>query len=56
MEKAIAGSENIVIVSVDTDGTDGPSFQFSPEGNHLCLSGGIVDDTTTKRYRTPSSV
>jgi glycerate 2-kinase len=43
----IAGSENIVIASVDTDGTDGPGFQFSEGGDDLpCLAGGIVDGMT----------
>jgi len=43
----IAGSENIVIGSVDTDGTDGPGAQFSEEtGNIPCLAGGIADGKT----------
>ena len=44
----IAGSKNIVIASVDTDGTDGPGIQFSkgPEGMPSCFAGGIVDGET----------
>jgi glycerate 2-kinase len=48
----IAGSENIVIASVDTDGTDGPGFQFSAGGKELpCLAGGIVDGWTAEEAR-----
>lgn len=43
----IAGSENIVMASVDTDGTDGPGFQFSGGTTGIpCLAGGIVDGQT----------
>ncbi len=43
----IAGSENIVISSVDTDGTDGPGSQFSYGSTDMaCLAGGIVDGQT----------
>jgi glycerate-2-kinase len=43
----IAGSENIVIGSVDTDGTDGPGTQFVHESLEVpCLAGGIVDGHT----------
>lgn len=43
----IAGSENIVIASVDTDGTDGPGSQFSDGSVDMpCLAGGIVDGQT----------
>ena len=43
----IAGSRNIVIGSVDTDGTDGPGVQFAEElGGVPCLAGGITDGTT----------
>ena len=43
----IEGSERIVIASVDTDGTDGPGFQFSHGAEEIpCLSGGIVDGWT----------
>jgi len=44
----IAGSRNIVIASVDTDGTDGPGTQFfiGPDGMPHCLTGGIVDGET----------
>jgi glycerate-2-kinase len=45
----IAGSKNIVIASVDTDGTDGPGFQFSDGTTEIpCLSGGIVDGRTVE--------
>lgn len=48
----IAGSENIVIASVDTDGTDGPGNQFSQvEGLPSCLAGGIVDGYTLAEAR-----
>ena len=43
----IAGSENIVIASVDTDGTDGPGEQFTDQSIGVpCLAGGIVDGQT----------
>jgi glycerate 2-kinase len=44
----IAGSKNIVMASVDTDGTDGPGIQFSGQLGDLpsCLAGGIVDGFT----------
>ncbi|HYB20039.1 MAG TPA: MOFRL family protein, partial [Thermodesulfobacteriota bacterium] len=43
----IAGSENIIIGSVDTDGTDGPGSQFSDGSIDMaCLAGGIVDGQT----------
>jgi glycerate-2-kinase len=43
----IAGSENIVIGSVDTDGTDGPGTQFAKGLEHIpCLAGGLTDGTT----------
>ena len=43
----IAGSENIVIGAVDTDGTDGPGAQFSPSSFRVpTLAGGIVDGYT----------
>jgi glycerate-2-kinase len=45
----IAGSKNIVIASVDTDGTDGPGSQFSGhEADIPCLAGGIVDGQTVE--------
>ena len=46
--QSIAGSENIVIASVDTDGTDGPGTQFAKGFNDMppCLAGGIVDGET----------
>jgi glycerate 2-kinase len=45
----IAGSPHIVAASVDTDGTDGPGFQFRGEKENdmpQCLAGGIVDGAT----------
>jgi glycerate-2-kinase len=44
----IVGSGNIVIASVDTDGTDGPGTQFftGPDGMPHCLAGGLVDGET----------
>jgi glycerate 2-kinase len=48
----IGGSENIVIASVDTDGTDGPGFQFSAGEKEIpCLAGGIVDGWTVEEAR-----
>lgn len=44
----LAGTENIVIASVDTDGTDGPGTQFHKGEGDMpsCLAGGIVDGQT----------
>ena len=44
----IAGSKNIVMASVDTDGTDGPGIQFSGQFDDMpsCLAGGVVDGYT----------
>jgi len=43
----IAGSRNVVVGSVDTDGTDGPGTQFHNYGGEMpCLAGGIVDGET----------
>jgi len=49
----IAGSKNIVIASVDTDGTDGPGTQFTngPEDMPSCLAGGIVDGETVEEAK-----
>ncbi len=45
--RRIGGSKNIVIASVDTDGTDGPGSQFSaPSPDIPCLAGGLVDGQT----------
>ncbi len=46
--QSIDGSENIVIASVDTDGTDGPGTQFAESLKEMppCLAGGIVDGET----------
>lgn len=42
----ISGCDNVVVASVDTDGTDGPGG-FGPAGNAGCLAGGIVDGYTS---------
>ncbi len=43
----IAGSRNIVIGGVDTDGTDGPGGHFADDARGIrCLAGGIVDGET----------
>jgi glycerate-2-kinase len=48
----IAGSENIVVGSVDTDGTDGPGTQFMEEASEIpCLAGGIVDGQTADQAK-----
>ena len=49
----IAGSRNVVIASVDTDGTDGPGTQFftGPDDMPHCLTGGIVDGETAAEAR-----
>jgi glycerate-2-kinase len=48
----IDGSENIVIGSVDTDGTDGPGDQFAERPVGIpCLAGGIVDGRTVELAR-----
>jgi len=49
----IAGSKNIVIASVDTDGTDGPGTQFTNglEDMPPCLAGGIVDGETVEEAK-----
>ena len=45
--QGIAGSQNIVIGSVDTDGTDGPGTQYVEGMEHIpCLAGGVVDGDT----------
>jgi len=51
--QGIDGSKNIVIGSVDTDGTDGPGIQFAEglEGIPTCLAGGIVDGGTVEEAR-----
>jgi len=47
----IAGSEKVVIGSVDSDGTDGPSTQFVTGCDLPALDGGIVDGQTVQRAR-----
>ncbi len=48
----IAGSENIVIGSVDTAGTDGPGSQYSEDSvDFPCLAGGMVDGETFESAR-----
>ncbi len=45
----IAGSENVLIASADSDGTDGPGRQFDAVGDIPALDGGLVDGTTVRR-------
>jgi glycerate-2-kinase len=48
----IAGSQQIVMGAVDTDGADGPGAQFSELGqNYPTLAGGIVDGYTVSEAR-----
>lgn len=48
----IAGSKNIVVGAVDTDGTDGPGGYFASDaGGIRCLAGGIVDGETVAEAR-----
>jgi glycerate-2-kinase len=43
----IAGSANVVMAAVDTDGTDGPGGRFADDQGSLpCLAGGVVDGRT----------
>lgn len=50
--QGIAGSKNIVIASVDTDGTDGPGTQFYQGVENIpCLGGGIVDGYTVEEAK-----
>jgi glycerate 2-kinase len=45
----IAGSEQIVIGAVDTDGTDGPGAQYVDGSEHIpTLAGGLVDGFTVR--------
>ncbi len=45
----IAGSADIIIGSVDSDGNDGPSTQFAEDCEEIpCLAGGIVDGFTVQ--------
>jgi glycerate-2-kinase len=49
----IAGSRNIIVGSVDSDGTDGPGTQFAQVyGGIPCLAGGVVDGETMDEART----
>ncbi|MCL5025877.1 MAG: DUF4147 domain-containing protein [Chloroflexi bacterium] len=49
----IAGSKNIAIGAVDSDGTDGPGAQFAEEDEGIPnLAGGIVDGETLKEAAT----
>jgi glycerate-2-kinase len=46
----IAESGNVVVGSVDSDGTDGPGTQFVAGRDEIpCLAGGIVDGETVRR-------
>lgn len=46
----IAGSENIVVGAVDTDGTDGPGG-FRYPGAPECLAGAVIDGYTAKEAK-----
>ena len=49
----IAGSANVVVGAVDTDGTDGPGTQYHDVdlGGVPCLAGGVTDGYTLGRAR-----
>ncbi len=48
----IAGSRNIVMGGVDTDGTDGPGGMFAADARGVrCLAGGLVDGETAAEAR-----
>ena len=49
----IPGNKNLVIASVDTDGTDGPGTQFNSGSSDIpqCLAGGIVDGETVEEAK-----
>ncbi len=50
--RRIAGSDRIVMASVDTDGTDGPGGRLDQdEESYICLAGGIVDGHTAHNAR-----
>lgn len=45
--RRIAGSRDIVMGSIDTDGTDGPGGQLADDTMQIpCLAGGVVDGAT----------
>jgi glycerate-2-kinase len=46
----LAGTDQIVMGGVDTDGTDGPGGDFGVEGVN-CLAGGIVDGQTVAQAK-----
>jgi glycerate-2-kinase len=47
----IAGSPNIVMGAVDSDGTDGPGAQYAPGMDYPTLAGGLVDGYTAGEAR-----
>ncbi|MHB1317977.1 MAG: glycerate kinase type-2 family protein [Anaerolineae bacterium] len=47
----IAGSRNIVMGAVDSDGTDGPGSQYVPDADYPTLAGGLVDGETVREAR-----
>jgi glycerate 2-kinase len=47
----IAGSRNIVMGAVDSDGTDGPGSQYVPGADYPTLAGGLVDGETVREAR-----
>jgi glycerate-2-kinase len=45
----IAGSANIVVAAVDSDGTDGPGGSLTSDGEVIrCLAGAVVDGWTVE--------
>lgn len=53
LENGLDVGRDMVVASVDSDGTDGPGTQFNrdaPEG-FTCFAGGIADGTTLERAR-----
>ena len=48
----IAGSRQIVVGAIDSDGTDGPGGALLADGEEIrCLAGGVVDGWTAERAR-----
>ncbi|MGI6368920.1 MAG: DUF4147 domain-containing protein [Anaerolineae bacterium] len=47
----IAGSRQIVMGAVDSDGTDGPGSQYVPGASYPTLAGGLVDGDTVAEAR-----
>lgn len=53
LENGLGVGRDMVIASVDSDGTDGPGTQFNPNApeGFRCLAGGIADGETLDRVR-----